>query len=190
MRKIFLDLGAHKGESVRFFREYQPDADQYEVFCFEPLPNNIERLHELEGITIIPAAAYIRDGEAKFYTGLAESGSLCDKKRSGKLDGQTHITVKTIDFPRWFKELISGDYVPEVTLKMNIEGAEYPIIQKMNNHGLLSFVKKMYIQWHYDKIGLAQSEHNRVKGLLPESKTFAWEAMFGNKFKEYFLKTI
>jgi FkbM family methyltransferase len=190
MRRIFIDLGAHIGESIRFFRDYHPESKHYEYFAFEPLPDNIERLHEINNLTIIPAAASIRDGHEKFFIGLPESGSLNNKKRSGGLDGERHIEVKTVNFPRWFNELISGDYVPDVTIKMNIEGAEYEIIEKMNRYGQIPFVRKWYIQWHYEKIDLVRGEHNRIKSMIPDHKLFKWEAMFGQSFVDYFKSTI
>lgn len=186
MRRIFLDLGGHKGESTTFFRKHHPDADQFEYFIFEPLPGNIVHCANLDNVTIIPKAASIIDGKAKLYTGLPESGSLSDQKRSGGLDGETGIQVETIDFPEWFNDLVTGDYVPEIWLKMNIEGAEYDIIHNMYHFGLLKFIHRFYVQWHWAKIGLIKENHNHVKDMIPQDKLFPWRAMFGEKDIEWF----
>lgn len=178
MRKVFLDLGAHVGESVRYFRKHWPDWKEYEYFAFEPLPENIEKLNLIEGITVIEAAAAHYNSSTNFYTGLSESGSLSDKKRTGGLDGETHIIVRTIDFPAWFdKTILMGcdqNYIPEVIIKMNIEGSEYDIIERMFYDGLLPYVSKFYIQWHWQKIGLSKAEHDRISGLI---KWLPWEVM-------------
>ena len=136
MRRIFLDVGGHKGESTTFFRKHHPEADQFEYFIFEPLPGNIVHCANLDNVTIIPKAASVIDGKAMLYTGLPESGSLSDQKRSGGLDGETGIKVETTNFPRWLNDLVLGDYVHEIWLKMNIEGEEYAILDLLDDWGL------------------------------------------------------
>ncbi len=173
MRKIFLDLGSHVGESVRYFRKHY--GTEHEIFCFEPLPDNIKALKQIDGIMVMPYAASTFDGSAQFYTGLPQSGSLSDQKRTGGLDGKTHIQVKTIDFAYWFKDLVTGDYVPEITIKMNIEGAEYEVLNKFELWGLFPFVHRWHINWHYKKIGLDKSEHDRISNLIEWE---SWPAMF------------
>jgi FkbM family methyltransferase len=180
MRRIFLDLGAWDGTSTKFFRKHHPQGNEYEVFCFEPLPENIEKLkamHEVWNINIIASACDIENGKAMFYTGLSESGSLMEEKRSGGLDGETGIEVKTFDFVDWLFELVSED-TPEIILKMNIEGTEYRIIDKLYRCGLILYVKKWYVQWHYEKIGLHKEVHEAIKELIPEERLFSWGAMF------------
>lgn len=188
MRRIFLDLGSHIGESIEYFRLHHPEADQFEYFCFEPLPENIKELSKLQKVTIIPMAAYIEDSRTKLYTGLSESGSMSSLKRTGNLDGKTHIVVDTMDFPNWLHELTNGDYVPEIWLKMNIEGAEYPIIEKMRMFGLIPFVHRFFIQWHYQKIGMDVEDHDKIKAMIPEEKLFPWLAMLGGV--EWFKKSL
>ena len=164
MRRIFLDLGAHIGESTEFFRRHHPETDQFEYMLFEPLPENIEILQKLDNVIIIPHAVSVRNAEEQFYTGISESGSLSQEKRTGGLDGVRSVMVHTIDFVSWFNELVKGIYVPEIWLKMNIEGAEYDIIDYLYQCGLLPFVHKFYINWHWNKIGLRKEIEAFLKG--------------------------
>jgi len=178
MRKIFIDLGGHIGESIDYFRSHWPDWEEYEYFVFEPYPENIDKLKMYSGVTVIEAAATIYNSSANFYTGLPQSGSLSDKKRTGKLDGKTHISVKTIDFTEWFeRNVIYGseqNYIPEVIIKMNIEGAEYDILDKMHVNNMIHFVNKWYIQWHAKKIQLPDDQHERISSLI---SWLPWEVM-------------
>jgi len=193
MRRIFIDLGSHIGESVKFFRKHHPQGNEFEVFCFEPLPDNVAKLEAMKdvwNISIIPKAAATYNSSQSFYTGLSESGSLSDKKRTGGLDGKKRIQVDTIDFTAWFNELVSGDYVPEIWLKMNIEGAEYGIIEKLHERGLIPFVHKWYLQWHWTKIALDKHKHDEIKYMIPQDKLFAWGAMFGDAFINEFKKSL
>jgi FkbM family methyltransferase len=186
MRRIFLDLGAHVGESTKFFRKHHPEADQFEFFLFEPLPENVDILRKLDDVTIIDQAVSTRNGLCKFYTGMSESGSLAKEKRTGGLDGERSVMVHTIDFVSWFNELVRGDYVPEIWLKMNVEGAEYEIIDYLHQCGLLRFVHKFYINWHWNKIGMSKEEHDRVKAMIPADKLYRWWAMFGDDNIQWF----
>jgi len=176
MRRIFIDLGAWDGSSAEYFKAHHPEANQFEYFLFEPLPDNIKKLKKLQNVTIIPKAAATRTGKSKFYTGLSESGSVYKEKRTGGLDGKTCIEVDAIDFPGWLDDLVGGEY-SEIWLKMNIEGAEYPIIDMLWNYGLIPFVHRWYVQWHWDKIGIDREEHYRIKRLIPAEKLFPWFAM-------------
>lgn len=189
MRRIFIDLGAHIGESAKFFRKHHPEGNTFEVFCFEPEPGNIEILEQLKDVwnlRIIPKAASYYNSTAKLYTGMSESGSLYQEKRTGGLDGETHVIVETIDFIEWLNELVSSDYVPEIWLKMNIEGEEYEIIPRMHEFGLLKFVHRFYINWHWKKIGVPKELHDRIKAMIPEDKIFRWWAMFGEDNIQWF----
>ena len=191
MRRIFLDLGAHIGESTEFFRRHHPEADQFEFFLFEPLPENIEILEKLDNVTIIPKAVSFQPVTAKFYTGMSESGSLSQEKRTGGLDGVRSIDVQTIDFADWFYGLVeqcitSQSRPPKIWIKMNIEGAEYPVIDSMYYRNLLPFVHKFYINWHWSKVGLSKAAHDRIKDMISADKLFHWWAMFGDDNIQWF----
>jgi len=178
IRKIFLDLGAHIGESVHYFRKHY--GTEHEIFCFDPLPENIEQLNQIDGIMVMPYAVSDYAGVAKFYIGLPQSGSLSDQKRTGGLDGDSHINVKVLDFAYWLRDFIwmiavDGSSLPCITVKMNIEGAEYEVLDKLSAWGLLSSVNKWYIQWHWKKIGLDKAEHDRISSLIEWEP---WGAMF------------
>lgn len=194
MRRIFCDLGSHIGESVKFFRKHHPQGNTFEVFCFEALPDNIAKLEamkEMWNIQIIHKAAATYNSCQSFYTGMSESGSLSDKKRTGGLDGKTKIIVQTMDFPAWFNELVQLSFsTPEIWLKMNIEGAEYDIIEKMHQMGLIPFVHKWYVQFHFSKIGMDKHKHDEIKRMIPQDKLFTWGAMFGSKFVDEFKQSL
>lgn len=179
MRKIFIDLGGHVGESVRYFRKHHDPNNEFEIFSFEPLPENIDKLDKIDGVRVMPYACSTYDGYANFYTGLPESGSLSSNKRTGNLDGKTCIKVKVINFPRWFADLLRDseqNYVPKIIIKMNIEGAEYDIIRRMDKWGQIPFVSKWYVNWHWDKIGMSREAHDEVRNIVP--KSMQWKAMF------------
>lgn len=172
--KIFLDCGAWTGTSVDFFRKYYPNADEFKIYCFECLPENLNKLYEFKNIMIIPKAIWITNCKKKFYTGLSESGSLDSKKKTGGINPDNFIIVDCIDIVEFIKEnFTKNDYI---IMKLNIESAEYNVIQYLFDEDLIGWIDKWYIEWHWAKIGMSIKEHNRIKSMIP--KNYSWPAMF------------
>ena len=92
--------------------------------------------------------------------------------------------METIDLAEFIKtNFTESDYI---ILKINCEGCEYEIIPHLQKNGLIDWVNKWYIQWHYEKIRLNTAEHDRIRGMIPIS--YEWdcqcnEATFADKFK-------
>ena len=70
---------------------------------------------------------------------------------------------------------------------MNIEGAEYEIIKSMYGTSCMEIIKKAYIQWHWDKIGIPEAEHNRISSMI---KWHPWNAMRPGRFVNQFRASI
>ena len=183
MRNIFLDCGAWNGCSVDFFRENYPDGDKFEVFCFECLPANIEILRKRKDIRLVRKAVWVKNEFVKFFTAsYTESGTLYSGKTTGGVSTENPISVETINLVEFIKDNFSED--DNIVLKLNIEGAEYDVIKHMAHHGILGWINKYYIQWHWNKIrGFEKSRHDTVSSMI---KWHSWDAMLNNveKFKE------
>lgn len=163
MRKIFIDAGAHEGCSVRKFRREIDKKLEYYVYSFEIDPYFLNRFKDMKNHTFINKAVWVRDGKKEFYVSrerLKAGGTLMPKKKSGRLDKKNPITVKTIDFSQWVARTLSKD--DYIILKMDIEGAEYQVLSKMIKDGVFSYINELLIEWHYAKIKLPISEHNKL----------------------------
>ena len=109
-------------------------------------------------------------------------------------DGSSFVTGKAIDYRKRIKnenfkfieiqcvdicEVINSlhDY-QKIILKLDVEGAEYEILEKLLESGLMSRVSKLYAEWHWNKMGLSQERHkaiyNRVKEHCPIQD---WDAL-------------
>lgn len=133
MKKIFIDGGAHSGESVDLFRSLYQDAGEYEIHCFEPNPA-MWPLLEKKGVTLHKEAIWKEDGEKNFYIGkFSEGSTLMEKKVSGKVNYREPIKTRCVRLSRWLRENTSKeDYV---FLKLDIEGAEYDVLDDMIDTG-------------------------------------------------------
>lgn len=137
-RKNVLVLGAFRGDSIKQWLE----DGRTEIVAFEPVQDFLETLGQRFGsdkrVTIIPAAAGSFEGETTFAVSEDRSGSLL---ASG---AQTRKSVvKVLDFDNW---LASSGQKFGVT-EINIEGAEYELIQSLSVDSLRKLGAIM-IQFH------------------------------------------
>ena len=170
MRKVFLDCGANDGRSVEMFRKHFTD---YEIYCFEANPKikwNID-------VPLIRKAVWIFDGEIKFYKGSSLASSIFKNKTTGNLSKKP-IVIPCLDFSKWILNNFTKQ--DEIILKLDIEGAEYKVLDKMILDDSISLISKLYIDWHYMKIGLSKEEHDRlVSRLLTNLIPLSWSTESG-----------
>jgi FkbM family methyltransferase len=167
-RIVFLDCGAWQGCSVDEARKL---FNNTVVFSFEPNENNIKYLEE-KNVAVLPYIVCGEDGEKPFYFGLSESSSIYKNKKTGNVDPDNYKVYKSINLAKWIKKHLSKETY--IILKLNIEGAEYDVLRSMEKEGILDWVDKWYIQWHWNKIDLPQKEHDRLSSLI---KWRQWNVM-------------
>lgn len=158
---IFVDLGAMNGDTVEQFINWGQvigEISDAKVYAFEPNPNfkkewediHTRHIKHVSEINFIQKAAWVEDGVMEFRQDLAPepmgSTLMVDKAEANK---ETKIEVETMDFSQWLKQF-GGE---EIYIKMDIEGAEYPVLRKMIEDGTDKLVKLMMIEWHGNKMG-------------------------------------
>lgn len=168
MRKVFVDLGAHIGEVSGSFAAHNPD---YEIFCVEPnvdlLPHIHRRALEMGRIfNVVCGAAWISDGTIDLFSSGAPGASTIVPGKV-EVNGWPQINYSTgqktpcFDFSRWLME--NFGIRDEVVVKMDIEGAEYRLLEKMLADRSLLLVKKIIIEWHQDRFpDVSVAEHQRL----------------------------
>ena len=164
-RKVFIDCGANKGFAIDGYRKkYDPEHDT-EIIAFECFPECINFLQKkYSDITIIKKAVYTGEGLLQFNTGTTtRSGTLRNDKRLFQTGNS--ILVESIDFSAWMFENLNPD--DNVTVCMDIEGAEYEIIPKLIKTGAIDLIDKFYVEWHNMKLtDITQGQHNSVEEFL------------------------
>jgi FkbM family methyltransferase len=186
VRKIFIDCGAHNGCSVRMFRkiinnpnEHQSlnqlhnltkkDVGEFEIFSFEANPAFKELLEAIPGVTVFSKGVSAVDGTATFYeTIVGKIGSAASTFNATKRDwnvdqghkGHKEIQVETIDLSNWIKTTF--DKTDFIMLKLDVEGSEYEILQKMLDDNTLDYINVLAIEYHWHKCGVSEEEHNRI----------------------------
>ena len=149
MRKVFLDCGAHKGESIDLFRKVYPNADEYEIYSFEAHPEFADEIKKRKNINFYNVAVWIKDSTITFYLGNNLGSTVEAEKRSDRRKDNKTVEVKSIDFSKFIKKNFKKS--DHIILKMDIECAEYQVIPKMIKDKTLDYINVLYIEFHGDK---------------------------------------
>jgi len=165
MKRVFIDCGAWLGNSTIHFYKTFPKAKNYQYYAFECNPHLFKKLRKRIArshinSTIDTRAVWVNDDVINFRIGpdmYSESASIISSKRIKHYIPRNDLYVKCFDFSSWMNQLIApGDVC---VIKMNIEGAEYAVLNKMIKDNTIKKVTLLLISWHYRKINLPESEH-------------------------------
>ncbi len=148
MKKIFIDCGGHVGESIKLFKKSKDYTSDFMFYSFEPVPYLFEKYKEEKDIIKFKQAVWIFDGEVNLYLAEHSDGnSLFKGKKTGNMNKEHPIKVQCIDLSKWIQNTFNkNDYI---ILKMNIEGAEFKILDKMIKDKTIEYINKSYIGWHF-----------------------------------------
>lgn len=150
MKNIFLNCGAHKGESTKFWLEKYGRIKEWEIHSFEANPALWDGLEKTDG-TLYKSAVWIYDGVIDLYRGKYSAGStVMQNKISAELDYTKPVQIPCIDFSRWVKENFSRDDF--IAVKMDIEGAEFEVIPHLIKTEAIQWIDEMYVEFHPNKI--------------------------------------
>ena len=159
-RYILIDGGAHRGEVVALFQTTEL-VSQYpwEIYAIEANPNLIDSLRRWEDITIIDQAISTEEGSLEFFLGEENDrlGSLYNRARQLKPEP---IRVQSFDFSQWIETNFSlDDYV---IVSFDIQGGEYPVLEKMVADSTMKYIDRLYIDWHPRIAGRTFTEHSEL----------------------------
>lgn len=182
-RKVYIDCGTWTGDSIRAFKKYVYDYDKYEIYAFECHPDLKKCLNELKkeiNFEFIDKAVSTKNEIIPFYTGtdgLTQSSTTISTKRK-YINIKQKVDVQSIDLSQWILDTFNKtDYI---MLKMNIEGAEYDVLEKMFDDGSIDYVQKLLVAWHYNKLkGFPKIRHDKLfeklKSKVYQFSTWSYE---------------
>jgi FkbM family methyltransferase len=85
--------------------------------------------------------------------------------RSGRIDYENPVRVKSVDFSRWI--LNSFRRQDHLCMKMDIEGAEYAVLAKMIADKSVSYVNNTFVEFHYREdrplCGITRELHDSIR---------------------------
>ncbi|WP_204017580.1 FkbM family methyltransferase [Sphaerimonospora thailandensis] len=153
----------------RFIKEL-PDHDFY---AFEPnkelLPaihREVARAPHSPQVEVSPSAVWTHDGTINLFLGHHESSTVMPGKRvppvyDQQIDYDSPVPVPAIDFSAWLRRTVTPD--DHVVVKMDIEGAEYPVLRKLVADGTINLISILYIEWHHDRFpAMSRADHDQL----------------------------
>jgi len=156
-RPLILDCGANIGFSVLNYKRQFPKA---RVIAFEPDPQfapilrrNLERNHAGD-VQVVEAAVWIENSEMPWFSEGIDGSRLLDNQEID--DGS--LKVKTADLMGYLTE-------PVDLLKLDIEGAEYKVLDHIKNN--LGNVKNIIVECHVNQTNLV--EFSRTISILTQA---------------------
>lgn len=125
--KIFLDVGAHVGETLKIALEDKYAFDK--LYCFEPVPQccNILRTYEDKRVVVCEYGLWNENCIKEIYNPKSRGASVFKDKKFRHPVAQQN--VKMVRASEWFSQNLKVD--DQVYLKLNCEGAECAILDDL-----------------------------------------------------------
>jgi FkbM family methyltransferase len=147
VRWVFIDGGANVGQTVLAFEKSTLFAKHaWSVVSFEPNPELVPLIPKRPFLTVEPKAMWIEDEplEFEFSEDVTLGGSVMPTVV--KFPTMKKVQVEAIDFGQWLAHNYRKEDV--VYVKLDIEGAEYPVLEHMLRDGTMSLVDRLYVEFH------------------------------------------
>jgi len=167
--KVFVDVGAHVGESLNAVRD--PKFGFGRIYCFEPASACWPALEAVADprVTICRFGLWNRTEERPLYdAGGIGASMFADKFRTARA-GEPARFVRATD---WFREHLRPD--DEVFLKLNCEGAEVDIVEDLLDSGELARVRSAMIDPDVRKIPSQAHRERELRERLRASGLTNW----------------
>ena len=120
--------------------------------------------------------------------------SIYSDKTTNKINSNLFINVREFNIIDFINNLPKHD---ELWIKMDIEGAEYPLISYLNKHNYIDKICRLFIEWHYEKIpSISKEEHHMIKSMVSKLQCEDWCALnmsdrtanFRNEYQQFLKK--
>jgi FkbM family methyltransferase len=190
MRNVFLDLGTHYGQGLREFRERFGMDESWIIYTFEANPQTFdifvkEHLHQIPNVKAYNAAVSDHNGTITVNlesppdegdTGQGTSVISMDEWNPwGLADGEdSHFKrqeeITCFDFSGFIQETFTKE--DNIIIKMDIEGSEYGVLEKMIADGTMEYVNHISVEWHARFFRNQEEMQKREKQLLRKLKSY------------------
>lgn len=152
--KNLIVFGAGSGDDIAHFKtDIVPGETDWTVWAFEPGPRRFDdleyRFQYVDSIKCINAAVGVSDNTIKLYEAPGPNSRSTNPGKA-QLNLLKYDEVPQVDVRRWMVENIKKDDLNIMVI--DIEGAEYNVVDAMKDHNLLDWIDELYIEFHGEKI--------------------------------------
>lgn len=166
-RKIFLDVGAFNGETIRI--ALNPIYSFDYIHGFEPSPGRYSRLRNIKS-----SRCYVHDFGLSNKTyktilfGVETIGASVypEKRFKGLNDKRNQCEIHLKSASLWMRQHTLSD--DQIYLKLNCEGAEVDILQDLIDTKIINRVKTIYVDFDIRKVKHQEYRQGLIENQLKE----------------------
>lgn len=140
---LLLVLGAYKGDAIDAFFDAKKIDNTWEIVCYEPNQDTISIIQNKYPQALIHNKAVLDN------SGFIDFKLSKNEQNSGVSENIENIEksylVESIDIDTILDTLESYE---QIILRIDIEGSEYQIIDKLIKHKNIKKIKELYLEWH------------------------------------------
>lgn len=158
--KLFVDCGFHLGEGLNEFINVLKITNEWKVCIFEANPacDIIHKIPTNLNVEPIHKAVWIHNDGVVFNQENNKASNSPTRGSTSHLDGwgscisdlhsihtyENQVRVESVDFATWIQQFEGC----EIYCKMDIEGAEFPVLRKLIELKSISLIKEIWVEWH------------------------------------------
>jgi FkbM family methyltransferase len=172
---VFLDVGTNLSWVTDELLKYDKKG---QIHCFEPHPvlfKNLQEKHKDNESIILNEVAVSNNNEGAYLyfkkepTSNTDDGSTLNIKKNN-VSGEYKKMVKTIKLSDYISKFDNVD-----VLKMDIEGAEYDVLEELIETGAIHKIKYIFYECHAHKVPLDKIKREILTKLTSLGiKTYYW----------------
>lgn len=146
-KNIFIDCGFHHGEGLTEFTAMLNINENWDVYTFEANPQIDIQKYIVKfpfKVTAFNKAVWIDNKKLIFNIQNNHGQGSCLNCLSSTHTYTEQIQVDSINFSEFILSLKNNN----IFCKMDIEGAEFCILEKLINDNTLSLINTLWVEWH------------------------------------------
>lgn len=154
MARVFLDVGAHVGETLAVVIDPRWGFDR--IYCFEPSPDCWDAIDTLadDRVELLRFGLWSSGTTMELHDSGEIGASLFETKAIG--DGAARVELR--DAAEWFADNVS--HYDRVVMKLNCEGAECEVLDRLLDSGEIHKVDELVV--HFDVRKVPGMEHREA----------------------------
>lgn len=153
MKKILIDCGASNGAAINDLIDIYGAFDI--VYAIEPNPKSLKCLKGKSfpfEVVYLQNLVCTRSGVMKLFIGNDPTeSSIFLEKKTGNLTSDNYIEVECLNFGEWLEQSFS-DSADRIICKMDIEGAEFDVLEDIIRTGHYKKVDEFLVEWHVSRL--------------------------------------
>lgn len=160
MKNILVDCGSNLGQGYEKLCEILKINNDWKIVMFEPNPNCCKILYEkynMDNIEIKNCAVYNKNEKINLFIPknepLSVGSTVYSNFHNSKINQiwDNYEIIDAIDLSEFILSLIH-EY--NIYLKLDVEGSEYDVLEKMISNKSINFVRHLFVEFHNQYVSI------------------------------------